>query len=292
MGRNEKNILYGRLFRSYLSSVVSISLVLFLVGLAGVLILNARSVSDYFKENINVTAILGVEADDADAEELAAVLRKEKYVKDLRVITKEQGIREMKEILGEDFMDVFDVAPVPVSIDLQMTSEYVSADSLKMIEARLNLLPVVEDVIYHKSLVELLNANIEKLTLAAGVISLILLFISVVLINNTVRLNVYSKRFTIHTMRLVGATKGFIARPFVGQAFFQGLIAGAIADLCILGTLYLVKNEFYQLFSIFDMMLLGVSMVAVMAMGVLICMVSTSIGVRSYVSLNRNELYY
>lgn len=292
MGKNENNILYRRLCRSYFSSVMSISLVLFLVGLAVVLILNARSVSNYFKENINVTAILGVEADDADAEQLADSLKEAGYVKGVRVVTKNQGVKEMKEILGEDFLDVFEVNPVPVSIDLQVSAEYVSADSLKVIEGKLRKFSLVEDVVYHESLVELLNANIEKITMIAGVFSLILLFISVVLINNTVRLNVYSKRFTIHTMRLVGATKGFIARPFVGQAFFQGLISGAIADLGILGTLYIVKNEFYRLFSIFDMALLGVAMFAVILAGVLICMVSTSIGVRSYVSLSRNELYY
>lgn len=145
---------------------------------------------------------------------------------------------------------------------------------------------------YQQSLVELLNANLERVGLVSGIFVLLLLFVSVVLINNTVRLNVYAKRFTIHTMRLVGATKGFIARPFVGQAFFQGLISGAIADVFILGTLYLIRNEFYQLFSLFDAMLLGGVMVAVMALGIFICMISTSAGVRSLISLNRSELYY
>lgn len=292
MPKNENNILYRRLLRSYFSSVISISLVLFLMGMTGVLIVNARSVSNYFKENITVSAILSVEADDADASALADELEHTGYVKDVRIITKEEGVEEMKEILGEDFMDVFGVNPIPVSLELQIAADYISTDSLSVIGEALGSYPVVEDVVYQQSLVELLDANLERIGLVAGVFVLLLLFISVVLINNTVRLNVYARRFTIHTMRLVGATRHFIARPFVGQAFFQGLISGAIADVFILGALYLVRNEFYQLFSLFDAVLLGGVMVAVIVLGILICMISTSAGVRSLISLKRNELYY
>ena len=292
MARNESNILYRRLLRSYFSSVISISLVLFLVGMVGVLIVNARSVSNYFKENITVSAILTPEADEADASALADGLERTGYVKDVRIISKEEGTEEMKEILGDDFMDVFEVNPIPVSLELQISADYISTDSLAVIEESLYRHSAVGEVVYQQSLVELLEANLERIGLIAGIFVLLLLFISVVLINNTVRLNVYAKRFTIHTMRLVGATKGFITRPFVGQAFFQGLISGAIADVFILGALYLIRNEFYQLFSLFDAMLLGAVMVAVVVLGMLICMISTSAGVRSLISLNRSELYY
>lgn len=292
MAKNESNILYRRLLRSYFSSVISISLVLFLVGMTGVLVVNARSVSNYFKENITVTAVLSVEADEADASSLADDLQGTGYIKDVRIITKEEGVEEMKEVLGEDFMDVFEVNPIPVSIELQVAADYVSTDSLAVIETAIRANPSVEDVVYQQSLVELLNANLERIGLVAGIFVLLLLFISVVLINNTVRLNVYARRFTIHTMRMVGATRSFITRPFVGQAFFQGLISGAVADVFILGALYLIRNEFYQLFSLFDAMLLGAVMAVVVLLGILICMVSTSAGVRSLISLNKNELYY
>lgn len=292
MTRNENNILYRRLLRSYFSSVISISLVLFLVGMTGVLIVNARAVSDYFRENITVSAILSVEADDADASALADELENAGYVKGVRIITKEEGVEEMKEILGDDFLEVFEVNPIPVSLELQIAADYISTDSLSVIENALCSYPVVDEVVYQQSLVELLDANLERIGLVAGIFVLLLLFISVVLINNTVRLNVYARRFTIHTMRLVGATRHFIARPFVGQAFFQGLISGAIADVFILGALYLIRNEFYQLFSLFDAVLLGGVMVAVIVLGILICMISTSAGVRSLISLNKSELYY
>ena len=292
MAKSESNILYRRLLRSYFSSVISISLVLFLVGMTGVLIVNAKSVSNYFKENITVSAVLSVEADEADASAMSDRLENTPYVKDIRIITKGEGVEEMKKILGDDFLDVFEVNPIPVSLELQVAADYISTDSLSVIEEALYEYPAVHEVVYQQSLVEILNANIERIGVVAGVLVLLLLFISVVLINNTVRLNVYSKRFTIHTMRLVGATKGFITRPFVGQAFFQGLIAGAVADVLILGALYLIRNEFYQLFSLIDAMLLGLVMIAVIVLGVLLCMVSTSAGVRSLISLTKNELYY
>ncbi len=287
MAERESNILYRRLLRSYFSSVISISLVLFLVGMTGALIVNAKSVSNYFKENITVSAVLNVEADEADASAMADRLENTPYVKDIRIITKEEGVEEMKEILGDDFMDVFEVNPIPVSLELQIAADYISADSLSIIEEALYGYPAVDDVVYQQSLVELLNANIERIGIVAGVFVALLLFISVVLINNTVRLSVDSKRSSIRVMRLVGATKGFITRPFVGQAFFQGLIAGAAADIFILTALYFVRNEFYQLFSLFDAMLLGLVMAVVIVLGILICMISTAAGVRSLINDER-----
>ena len=287
MAERESNILYRRLLRSYFSSVISISLVLFLVGMTGALIVNAKSVSNYFKENITVSAVLNVEADEADASAMADRLENTPYVKDIRIITKEEGVEEMKEILGDDFMDVFEVNPIPVSLELQIAADYISADSLSIIEEALYGYPAVDDVVYQQSLVELLNANIERIGIVAGVFVALLLFISVVLINNTVRLSVDSKRSSIRVMRLVGATKEFITRPFVGQAFFQGLIAGAAADIFILTALYFVRNEFYQLFSLFDAMLLGLVMAVVIVLGILICMISTAAGVRSLINDER-----
>ena len=287
MAGKESKILYRRLLRSYFSSVISISLVLFLVGMTGALIVNAKSVSNYFKENITVSAVLNVEADEADASALADSLERTSYIKNVRIITKAEGVEEMKEILGDDFMDVFEVNPIPVSLELQIAADYISADSLSIIEEALYGYPAVDDVVYQQSLVELLNANIERIGIVAGVFVALLLFISVVLINNTVRLSVDSKRSSIRVMRLVGATKGFITRPFVGQAFFQGLIAGAAADIFILTALYFVRNEFYQLFSLFDAMLLGLVMAVVIVLGILICMISTAAGVRSLINDER-----
>lgn len=291
MGKKESNILFRRLIHSYLSSVISISLVLFLVGIAGIVAANAKGVSDFFKENITLSAIMNVEVNEVEAEGVAKKFSKKRYVKSVDIISKEQGVKEMKEMLGEDFLNVFETNPIPVSLDIQVNAEYFSKDSLAMIQEDLQKEKLVAEVVYQESLVDLLNANLEKVGLVLGVFILLLMFISFVLINNTVRLNVFSKRFTIHTMRLVGATKGFICRPFAGQAFFQGVISSSIAVLALIGVMYVVRNEFYQLFELLDVRMLGLVLLCVIAIGVLICVISTVIVVRRMVSLTNDELY-
>lgn len=291
MGKKESNILFRRLIHSYLSSVISISLVLFLVGIAGIVAANAKGVSDFFKENITLSAIMNVEVNEVEAEGVAKKFSKKRYVKSVDIISKEQGVKEMKEMLGEDFLNVFETNPIPVSLDIQVNAEYFSKDSLAMIQKDLQKEKLVAEVVYQESLVDLLNANLEKVGLVLGVFILLLMFISFVLINNTVRLNVYSKRFTIHTMRLVGATKGFICRPFAGQAFFQGVISSSIAVLALIGVMYVVRSEFYQLFELLDVRMLGLVLLCVIAIGVLICVISTLIVVRRMVSLTNDELY-
>ena len=292
MGKKESKILFRRLIHSYLSSVISISLVLFLVGIAGIIAANAKGVSDFFKENITVSAIMNIEVSEVESEGVAKKLSKKKYVKSVDIVSKEQGVREMKEILGEDFLDVFETNPIPVSLDIQVNAEYFSKDSLAMIQKDLSKDSMIAEVVYQDSLVDLLNANLEKIGLVLGIFILLLMFISFVLINNTVRLNVYSKRFTIHTMRLVGATKGFICKPFAGQAFFQGMISSSIAVLALIGVMYVVRNEFNQLFVLLDMKVLGLVLLSVILIGVLICVLSTVIVVRGMVSLTNDDLYY
>ena len=291
MRKKESNILFRRLIHSYLSSVISISLVLFLVGIAGIVAANAKGVSDFFKENITLSAIMNVEVNEVEAEGVAKKFSKKRYVKSVDIISKEQGVKEMKEMLGEDFLNVFETNPIPVSLDIQVNAEYFSKDSLAMIQKDLQKEKLVAEVVYQESLVDLLNANLEKVGLVLGVFILLLMFISFVLINNTVRPNVYSKRFTIHTMRLVGATKGFICRPFAGQAFFQGIISSSIAVLALIGGMDVVRNEFYQLFELLDVRMLGLVLLCVIAIGVLICVISTVIVVRRMVSLTNDELY-
>lgn len=292
MGRNESNVLNRRLLRSYFSTIISISLVLFFIGMAGLLVLNARSVSNYFKENITVLVVLSVEASEDDASQLSEQISGYPFYKDSRIISKEEGVEQMKQMLGEDFLDVFEVNPIPVSLELQVAADYISTDSLARVEYVLSQYPVVEDVVYQQSMVELLNSNLERIGYVIGCFTLLLMFVSTVLINNTIRLNIYAKRFVIHTMRLVGATKFFISRPFLGQAFFQGLIAGLIANVYLLVTLYIIRNEFNQLFTLLEPSALGLLIALVVALGVLICVVSTGFVVRSMISLNKDELYY
>ena len=244
MAKGENRLIKRRLVNSYLSTIMSISLVLLLVGLASLLLVNARSVSDYFKENMQVSVLLKQEIGNKDAIAFQSVLDTKNYVHRSKFISKEQGTQELSELLGSDFLKVFKSSPVPASIELKLKADYVSQDSLAIVKKEVSAYPQVEEVVYQQSLVDALNSNLTKISLVLGVFILLLLFISFVLINNTVRLNVYSRRFTIHTMKLVGATRAFIRMPFLVQSIFQGLFSAMIAILLLLGILFFVRNEF------------------------------------------------
>ena len=280
-----------RLFGAWVSTVISISLVLLLVGVASILLLNARSVSDYFKENLQVSVLMKQDVTEEQALAYQSSLAGMPGVKATTFISREQGIEEMAQMLGRDFLDVFSTAPVPVSIDVNLEAAYVSPDSLEVVKTALSASPLVDEVVYQTSLVEALNANLQKIGLVLGVLILLLLFISFVLIGNMVRLNVFSRRFTIHTMQLVGATRGFIRAPFIGQSALQGLFAALVAILLLVGGLFILRKEFVQLFEIFRLDTLLATMGIVIVSGVLICVVSTWIVVGRLVRFDRDQLY-
>lgn len=292
MGREENGIISRRLRNAYMSTVISISLVLLLVGIASLLLVNARTVSDYFKENMQITVMLKQDVSEKRAKDFLLDLGSERYIKSTEYISVEQGEEEMAAMLGDDFLDVFESSPIPVSIDVTLKADYVSADSLDMVKTEISRSPLVDEVVYQPSLVEALNANLSKISLVLGVFIILLLFVSFVLINNTIRLNVYARRFTIHTMKLVGATRAFIRAPFMVQAVFQGIFSAMIAILGLIGLLYFIRNEVAQLFRIFSLDLLLAVMGIVLAAGVLICMSSTYFVVNKLVSLNKDDLYY
>ena len=293
MGKSDNNkIIRRRLANAYLSSIISISLVLLLVGVASMLLVNAKSVSDYFKENMQVSVMMKQTVSEKEGLEYQKTLEKERFIRSSLFVSREQGKREMAELLGDDFLDVFEVAPIPVSIDVTLNAEYVSADSLEVVKEKIAASPLVDEVVYQRSLVDALNANLNRISLVLAVFITLLLFISFVLINNTVRLNVFSKRFTIHTMKLVGATKAFIRAPFLVQSVFQGIFAAFIAILVLVAMLFVVRSEFVQLFEVFRLELLLVVMGIVLASGVIICLVSTYFVVGKLVGLSKDDLYY
>jgi len=281
-----------RLANAYLSSMISISLVLLLVGLASMLLVNAKSISDYFKENMQVSVMMKQSVSDDMAIAYKNSLDKERFIKTSVFVSKEQGMREMADMLGEDFLDVFEVSPIPVSIDVTLDADYVSADSLEVVREEIAESSLVDEVVYQRSLVDALNANLSRISLVLGIFIALLLFISFVLINNTVRLNVFSRRFTIHTMKLVGATKSFIRAPFLVQGAFQGIFAAMISIMVLVVMLFFVKNEFEQLFEVFRLELLLIVAGIVIVSGLVICVVSTYFVVGKLVSLKKDELYY
>ena len=292
MGKEEKGIINRRLRSSYLSTVISISLVLLLVGIAALLLVNARSVSDYFKENMQVSVMLKQDVTEKTARAFLLELGGERYIKSTEFISVEQGEKEMAEMLGEDFLDVFESSPIPISIDVTLKADYVSADSLDMVKTEISASPLVDEVVYQRSLVEALNANLSKISFVLGIFIVLLLFVSFVLINNTIRLNVHARRFTIHTMKLVGATRSFIRSPFMVQAVFQGIFSAMIAVLGLIGLLFFIRNEIAGLFEIFSLDLLLAVIGIVMVSGIVICLVSTCLVVNKLISLDKDDLYY
>lgn len=293
MGRTDNNkIMRRRLANAYLSSVISISLVLLLVGLAAMLLVNAKGVSDYFKENMQVTVMMKQAVSEEDALDYQLELDQKPFIGSTRFISKEQGRREMEAMLGEDFLEVFETSPIPVSIDVTLKADYVSADSLEVVKYEVQKSPLVDEVVYQSSLVDALNSNLSKISFILGVFIVLMLFISFVLINNTVRLNVFARRFTIHTMKLVGATRSFIRAPFLVQAAFQGVFSAFVAIIGLTAMMYFLRSSFEQLFEIFRMNLLLTVFAIVLFSGLAICLISTWFVVNKLVSLKKDELYY
>ena len=280
-----------RLVSAWISTVISLSLVLFLVGMGALLLVNARAVGNYFKENLQVSVLLKQQVTEEQALKYESTVAALPGVRTTHYVSREQGVEEMAKMLGQDFLDVFETAPVPISIDVNLEAEYVSSDSLAVMKAALAESPLVEEVVYQTSLVDALNQNLRRISLGIVIMVALLLFISFVLIANTVRLDLFSRRFTIHTMHLVGATKAYIRAPFMGRAALQGLFAALLAIILLIGGMYVLRDEFPQLFLIFSVESLLHVMAVMVGTGVIICMVSTFVMVGRLVGYDRDKLY-
>lgn len=296
MAQQEKNIISQQLIQSYLSSVISISLVLLLTGMTGLLAVNARTVSDYFKEHLGVSVILEQETSDADSTLIVKQMLATEYVREAVrnavFISREQGAGEMAQLLGPDFLDVFEYNPLPASVELRLKADYVHNDSIARMETYLSKLPFVEEVSYQAPLISLINRNLRNIGTVLGVIILILIIISFALIHNTIRLSVYARRFTIYTMRLVGATKRFIRKPFMIQVFIQGFISSLIAVLLLMGVIYLLQREFPGILMLITPNMFLIIIGTMIIIGVLLCRISTFFIVNRVVKLKASAFYY
>ena len=292
MARPEKKLMRKRIVNAYLSSVISISRVLLLTGVAALLVLNAHGVSKYLKENMRISVLLRDDATEAQAGEWAAAQESLPFVRSTRVISREEGAEELKSMLGEDFLDVFETSPVPLSVDVTLNAAYVQKDSLAFVTQALAASPLVEEVETQQSVVEALTTNLARISVVLGVFILLLLFISFVLINNTVRVSVFARRFTIHTMKLVGATRSFIRAPFVRAAVLQGLVSSALAVGMLWALMEGLRRSFPELASIVDLNQLLIVCGIVVALGILLCVISTWMVVNRLVATPKDDLYY
>ena len=280
-----------RIVSAWISTVISLAMVVLLVGVGSLLLVNARSVSNYFKENLQVSVMLKDQVNEEEALAYESEVLNIPGVRSTRYISREQGVEEMAQMLGRDFLDVFESAPVPISIDVNLEAAYVSSDSLEVVKEALSASPLVDEVVYQTSLVDALNQNLQGISLTIAVLVAALLFISFVLIANTVRLDLFSRRFSIYTMHLVGATKRYIRAPFVGRAAVQGIFASLLAILLLVVGMYFLRNEFVQLFQIFTLRSLLEVMGIMLLFGVGVCVVDTAIVANRMVGYDRDKLY-
>lgn len=263
-----------------------------MLGLVGLLLLNTKKLSDHVKENIGFQLILDNDAKDADITKLAKTLDASEFVKLTETISKDEAARLLKEDLGEDFISPLDYNPLHACINVYLKAEYANPDSINWIEPKLQKYKPVQEVIYQKSLVSAVNENVNKITLVILIFSALLMIIALALINNTIRLSIYSKRFLIRTMQLVGATQGFIRRPFIWKGIRHGIFAACIAIGLLMGLLYGIQRLMPDLAKLQDEQILLTLFGIVLVMGILISWISTFFAVRKYLRLKTDELYY
>ena len=276
---------------SYLTLVVSVSLVLFLLGILGMVLINARQLSDYFRESLSFTIMLKEDAREADIRMLQKELDAKPYVKQTEYVSKDEAAVKLQEELGEDFLDFLGYNPLMPTIDVYLLADFTHPDSVIKIEKLITEYPVVDEVYYQESILNLINENVRKISVFLLTISALLFLIAVTIINNTIRLSIYSKRFLIRTMQLVGATRAFIRKPFLIRSIYHGILAALIALLLLLGLLYLIEREFLMLFTFENTRLLLILGVFLVAAGILINVVSTYLSVNRYLVISEDKLY-
>ena len=290
--RNKKNkSLNKKIVSSSVSVIISLSLVLFVVGLLSLVLINAQKLSNYIKENIGFSIMIKEDVKEIEVIEFNKILDAEDFTKSTMFISKEQATKELEDDLGEDFVNFLGYNPIKASIDVKLNSSYANNDSLQNISTRLEKSDVVYEVFYQKNLIKKLNINVGKISFFLICISLILFFIAFALINNTIRLSVYSKRFIIRTMRLVGAENSFIQKPFLITGVYQGLYSAIFAIFMLIGSIQLIQTETASILNINDLQIIGLVFIVLFCSGILISGTSTFFAVRKFIYLNEGELY-
>jgi cell division transport system permease protein len=266
-------------------------LVLFMLGLLGMIILHGKKLSDYVRENISISLMLKEDVSDELVQGYMKRLEKTSYVKQAEFISREQAAKELSNELGEDFVQFLGYNPLPATIDIQLRAGYANTDSIARIERQVLSSNLVKEVVYQKSLIDQVNSNISKISLVIVSFSLILMLISIILINNTIKLSIYAKRFLIRSMQLVGATENFIRRPFIQKSILHGIIAAVIADLLLLGTLFVARQRIPEIIALQDFAVFAIFFLGVLVVGVILSAISTWFSVNKFLRMKIDNLY-
>ena len=292
MKKGEGRTATQKLRSSYVTTVVSISLVLFLLSLLGLLVLNTKKLGDFVRENIGFSVILKENTREADIIQIQRYFDASAFVKETKYITPEQATEELQKELGENFLDFLGFNPLLPSIDLKLYAAFANPDSIARIEKEFLDYPQVKEIYYQESLVHLVNENVRNLSLIILVFSGFLFFISIALFNNTIRLLFYSKRFIIKTMQLVGATRSFIRRPFILSGVLHGLFGSLVASVMLIIVIYFAQREMPDIIGFTDYGTLGILLFAIFTMGILLSWLSTLFAVNKYLRIDQDKLYY
>jgi cell division transport system permease protein len=276
---------------TYISTIISTSLVLFLLGMLAMMLINANALSNYVKENIGFSLYLSDEFSEQQLTALQQSLEAKPFTKRLEFTSKEEAAKLMEEELGEDFVEFLGYNPLTASLDLYLKANYAVPDSINQIESQLKRSPIVKEVVVQKDLIAEVNENINKIGLVLLVFSILLLIVVIALINNTIRLAIYSKRFLIKTMQLVGATSSFIRRPFVSRGILNGFISSLIAIALLLAVMYSVKQNLPEFIELQNFNVYLMLFALVVLMGILISWLSTALAVRKFLRIQSGDLY-
>lgn len=287
----EENFQKRRLRGSYISVILSVSLVLFTLGMLGLVLLYAQKLSVQVKENIGFTIYLHDDIKEVDVQRLQKAIDISAYSLSTTYISKDDAVELLKEDLGEDFMQYLDYNPLLASIEVKMKADYAHPDSLANIKTQLSKSSKIKEITYQESLVKMVQENIQRIGALMLAFSVLLLIVAIALINNSIRLSIYSKRFLIKSMQLVGATQPFIRKPFVQKGVVHGIYSALIAILLIMGVMYYSQQYLPDLIQIQDIEILAYLFVIVMALGIVISWASTSLAVRKFIRTRSDKLY-
>ncbi len=281
-----------KLISSYFSVALSIGLVLFLLGVLGLLVLNTKKLADHFKEQITITVFLKDNAKPVEVDQLQKSLALAEYTKSAIYVSKEEAAEQHSEDIGENYMDYLGYNPLKNSIDVTLKADFVSTEQIEEIAGDLTAKAYVEEVSYFKPLIPLLTDNVKKISFWILVASAVFTFIAVLLINSSIRLSIYSKRFIIKTMQMVGATKRFIRRPFIWTNIKLGMLGALLALLALGLLLYFVDRNYPELNLFQDLTILALLFVGVFVFGALISLISTYFATQRFLNLRTDDLYY
>jgi cell division transport system permease protein len=292
MKKKQQAVPTVRLRNSYVTTVVSIAMVLFLLSLLGLLIFNARLVSDYVKENIGFSVILKDEVKEADIMQLQKTFDANPAVKSTNFVSAQEAAEELQKELGENFLEFLGTNPLKPSIDIKFHAAYANPDSIAKFEQEFSGYPQVSEVYYQESMVNLVNENLRKISIVILAFSSLLFLISIALFNNTIRLLVYSKRFIIKTMQLVGATRQYIRRPFIARGLLNGLFGSALASALLLTVIYLARRQMPDILQFTDATTIAALIGLIFVAGMILSGITTILAVNKYLGLERDRLYF